>query len=141
VEVIVRGQRISWKRGDEAKAYMGGRETTNKVMKLTSQKFTQTFGAKKSRLQLATDLLKYLFGKRNLEAKHDKSGKVHGELPKRQEFGDYDQDELHQLLSELRLSVKEKIRQNDELGFNKSHSQRQAEEQQLIKQLENSFEQ
>jgi len=66
----------------------------------------------------------------------DITGKVHGRLPRRPDFSKYSRDQLEQLLRELKKSVRERIRKNAELGRHKPHGQRQAAEQQLMKQLE-----
>lgn len=66
----------------------------------------------------------------------DSTGKVHGKLPKRQDLDKYSPDELSQLQDELRQSVKQRIRKNIELGSDKAHGERQADEQQLIKDID-----
>ncbi len=71
----------------------------------------------------------------------DKSGKVHGKLPKREDFYKYSLDDLRQLLRELKQSVQMRIKRNSELGVDKAagdlHGLRQAEEQGLIRDIEN----
>lgn len=66
----------------------------------------------------------------------DSTGKVHGKLPNPGDLGKYSSDELRQLQSELRQSVQERIRKTIELGSDRAHGQRQAAEQQLIKQID-----
>jgi len=73
--------------------------------------------------------------KRDLPAL-DSTGKVHGELPKPEDLKNYCPDELTQLKDELKKSVQQRIKKNIELGSDKSHGQRQAAEQQLIKSIE-----
>lgn len=74
-------------------------------------------------------------GKKALPAL-DRTGKVHGELPRAEDLGQYSRDELEQLQQELRQSVQERIRKTSELGRDRAHGQRQAAEQQLIIQIE-----
>jgi len=70
----------------------------------------------------------------------DSTGKVHGELPKASELGKYSNEELTQLLTELKQSVKERIRKTVEMGPHKPHGERQAAEQELIRQIEKHLE-
>jgi hypothetical protein len=70
----------------------------------------------------------------------DRTGKVHGELPKAEELGRYSTDELRQLQGELRQSVQERIRKTVEMGSHKPHGERQAAEQELIQQIEKHLE-
>ena len=66
----------------------------------------------------------------------DRTGKVHGDLPKPEDLNRYDPDALRQLREELRESVAERIRKTSELGSDYGHSARQADEQQLIHQID-----
>jgi RHS repeat-associated protein len=66
----------------------------------------------------------------------DRTGKVHGALPRAQDLGRYSPDELRVLQDQLRQSVQQRIRKNIELGSDKAHGQRQAAEQQLIFQID-----
>jgi hypothetical protein len=70
----------------------------------------------------------------------DKTGKVHGELPKAEELGRYSNDELRQLRRELRQSVQERIRKTVEMGPHKPHGERQAAEQELIQRIDKYLE-
>jgi hypothetical protein len=65
----------------------------------------------------------------------DRTGKVHGELPRPKDLKNYSREELSQLKGELDKSVQQRIRKNIELGSDKPHGQRQAAEQQLIKSI------
>ncbi len=73
--------------------------------------------------------------------KLDRSLKVHGDLPQRKDFYRYSKDALRELLKELKISVQTRIRKNAELGVSKAqgdtHGLRQAQEQTLIRDLEN----
>jgi len=71
----------------------------------------------------------------------DSTGKVHGRLPRVEDLGRYDPDELRQLSKELQESVQERIRKTTELGRDKGHGSRQAAEQQLIKAIERHLQQ
>jgi hypothetical protein len=62
----------------------------------------------------------------------DSTGKVHGELPRPQDIGDYSHEELQILYDELRISVQTRIQYNTRLGSDPGHALRQAQEQQLI---------
>ena len=66
----------------------------------------------------------------------DATGKVHGTLPKVEDFGKYTKDELQVLLTELNQSVKERIRITTIKGRDRGHGQRQGAEHDLIKSLE-----
>lgn len=66
----------------------------------------------------------------------DRTGKVHGPLPRPENLGRYSRDELTQLQRDLRSSVQERIRRTSELGPDRAHGQRQAAEQQLIHQID-----
>jgi RHS repeat-associated protein len=72
---------------------------------------------------------------RVLEAALDRTGKVHGPLPKPLELGKYSRDDLTQLLGELKQGVKERIRLNAERGADPGHAARQREEQTLISRI------
>jgi len=69
----------------------------------------------------------------------DATGKVHGDLPKASELGEHSADDLRQLLGELKQSVQERIRKTVELGPHKPHGERQAAEQELIRQIESNL--
>lgn len=66
----------------------------------------------------------------------DRTGKVHGDLPRAEDLSKYSRDELKRLRQELRESVQERIRKTSELGRDRAHGQRQAAEQQLINQID-----
>lgn len=66
----------------------------------------------------------------------DRTGKVHGKLPRPKDFGRYSREELRQLHGELKTSVRTRIRRTVDLGPDRAHGQRQAAEQQLIKSIE-----
>lgn len=66
----------------------------------------------------------------------DATGKVHGTLPKVQDFGKYSKDELRILLKELKQSVQKRIEVTSKMGRDRGHGQRQGAEQDLIKSLE-----
>jgi RHS repeat-associated protein len=66
----------------------------------------------------------------------DETGKVHGDLPERKDLSKYSPDELRQFQGELKGSVERRIRRTAELGPEKKHGERQAAEQQLIKQID-----
>jgi hypothetical protein len=66
----------------------------------------------------------------------DSTGKVHGDLPKAEDLGRYSGEELTQLQQELRQSVKKRIEVTNRLGPEKKHGERQAAEQQLIRQID-----
>jgi len=70
----------------------------------------------------------------------DSTGKVHGELPRPKDLGDYEVEDLQQLRDELGQSVKERIRKNSELGPKGGHGERQAAEQDLIKSIDKHLE-
>jgi hypothetical protein len=70
----------------------------------------------------------------------DTTGKVHGELPRPKELGQYRPEDLRQLKEELRQSVQKRIQKNVEKGSDLGHGQRQAAEQQLIKSIEKFLE-
>ncbi len=66
----------------------------------------------------------------------DRTGKVHGKLPKQEDFGRFAREDLMRLRDQLSTSVKTRIRLNSKLP-DKAHGQRQGAEQDLIKQLDN----
>jgi hypothetical protein len=66
----------------------------------------------------------------------DASGKLHGAVPRPEDFDKYTREELEQLLADAKQSVPERIRKTTLLGRDRAHGQRQAAEQQLITQLE-----
>jgi RHS repeat-associated protein len=66
----------------------------------------------------------------------DATGKVHGVLPKAKDFGKYPKEELKVLLTELKQSVKKRIKVTSKMGRDRTHGQRQGAEQDLIKSLE-----
>jgi hypothetical protein len=70
----------------------------------------------------------------------DSTRKVHGGLPKPSELKNYSVEELRQLQAELRQSVAERIRVTEKLGSHRPHGQRQAKEQELIRQIEKHLE-
>jgi hypothetical protein len=70
----------------------------------------------------------------------DRTGKVHGPLPKAKDLDKYSTDELRQLLAELRQSVQQRIRRTVALGPDRAHGQRQGAEQALIRQIERNLE-
>ena len=65
----------------------------------------------------------------------NRTGKVHGKLPKPQDFGRFAREDLMRLRDQLSTSVKTRIRLNSKLP-DKAHGQRQGAEQDLIKQLD-----
>jgi hypothetical protein len=71
----------------------------------------------------------------------DGTGKVHGPLPDRVNLYKYSKDALKQLLKELKISVQTRIKMNGKLGVDKAggdtHGLRQAQEQTLIRDIEN----
>lgn len=66
----------------------------------------------------------------------DQTGKVHGELPSASELENYSSEELEQLRDELQQSVEQRIRVTTQLGSDKPHGERQAAEQELIRQID-----
>ena len=70
----------------------------------------------------------------------DGTGKVHGKLPRPSDLSKYSREELEVFRDNLKKSVKERIRKTDELGRDRAHGQRQAEEQQLIKSIDKFLE-
>ena len=70
----------------------------------------------------------------------DHKGKVHGDLPKVEDLGDYSTEELEQLKDDLQASVEERIRVNAELGPKGGHGRRQAEEQDMVKSIDKNLE-
>jgi hypothetical protein len=70
----------------------------------------------------------------------DSTGKVHGELPTPSELKNYSIEELQQLQAELRQSVAQRIRYSSALGPKGNHGLRQAQEQELIRQIEKHLE-
>jgi RHS repeat-associated protein len=70
----------------------------------------------------------------------DRSGKMHGALPRAADLGSYRADDLRHWLQGLRQSVQERIRRTAELGSDKGHALRQAEEQELIRRIETYLE-
>jgi len=69
----------------------------------------------------------------------DATGKVHGQLPDAKDLDRYAPEDLEQLSEELQKSVQERIRKANEMGSDKSHGERQADEQQLIRQIEKNL--
>ena len=65
----------------------------------------------------------------------DASGKVHGRLPEAQDLVRYSPDELLHFAQDLEQSVQERIRRTIELGPDRAHGQRQADEQYLLRQI------
>lgn len=70
----------------------------------------------------------------------DRTGKVHGELPRAADLGQYSPYELRQLQKELKQSVQERIRVTVEMGPHKPHGERQRAEQELIRQIDKHLE-
>ncbi len=66
----------------------------------------------------------------------DSRGKVHGQLPRPKDLGNYGPDDLRRLQEQLRKSVRERIRKTVELGRDRAHGQRQGAEQDLIEAIE-----
>jgi RHS repeat-associated protein len=72
----------------------------------------------------------------------DKTGKMHDDLPKLEELQEYSHDALKMYMGELKKSVKARIKATIKHGptstrmQNRSHGQRQMQEQQLIKTIE-----
>ena len=66
----------------------------------------------------------------------DRTGKVHGVLPKIKDLGRYSKSELKILLKELRQSVQQRIKVTSRKGRDRAHGQRQGAEQDLIKSIE-----
>ena len=66
----------------------------------------------------------------------DRTGKVHGVLPKIKDLGRYSRGELKTLLRELKQSVQQRIKVTSRKGSDRAHGQRQGAEQDLIKSLE-----
>ena len=66
----------------------------------------------------------------------DATGKVHGRLPEVEDFDRYAPEDLEKLSEELQQSVQERIQKTNDLGSDKAHGERQAQEQQLIRQIE-----
>jgi len=75
----------------------------------------------------------------------DATGKVHGDLPKIEDLKKYPKDDLLQFLNDLKRSVRQRIRATIEHGAdadnlqNRSHGQRQAQEQSLIKAIQKAL--
>ena len=65
----------------------------------------------------------------------DATGKVHGTLPKVEDFYKYSREELEILLNELKSGVKKRIEVTSVLGRDRPHGQRQGSEHSLIKSL------
>jgi hypothetical protein len=65
----------------------------------------------------------------------DSTGKVHGELPRPKDLGNYSAQDLRNLKDELMQSVQERIRKTEQLGRDRSHGQRQGAEQDLIEAI------
>lgn len=65
----------------------------------------------------------------------DRTGKVHGVLPKIKDLGRYSIEELKILAQELRKSVQQRIKVTSRMGRDKAHGQRQGAEQDLIKSI------
>lgn len=70
----------------------------------------------------------------------DRTGKVHGELPRPADLGKYDVDELQVLLDQLRQSVPKRIEVTTAKGRDRQHGQRQGAEQDLITAIEKHLE-
>ncbi|AEE51476.1 RHS repeat domain-containing protein [Haliscomenobacter hydrossis] len=68
--------------------------------------------------------------------KLDRTGKVHGILPRVKDLVKYGKDELSMLLKELKKSVRRRIQVTSRMGRDRAHGQRQGAEQDLIKSLE-----
>jgi RHS repeat-associated protein len=68
--------------------------------------------------------------------KLDRTGKVHGILPRVKDLVKYGKDELSMLLNELKKSVRRRIQVTSRMGRDRAHGQRQGAEQDLIKSLE-----
>lgn len=66
----------------------------------------------------------------------DGTGKVHGTLPKPFHLEIYETDELEVLEEGLREGILERIRKNIELGYDRRHGVRQADEQRLLKAIQ-----
>lgn len=66
----------------------------------------------------------------------DERGKIHGPLPRTQDLPRYSSGDLREMQRNLRLSVKQIIKQRIRLGPDRGHGQRQAAEQRLIKQID-----
>jgi hypothetical protein len=75
-------------------------------------------------------------GERVFDAALDATGKVHGVLPHPKDLGKYGIYELMRLRDELAQSVQTRIEVTARLGADFGHSNRLADEQQLIKSLE-----
>lgn len=65
----------------------------------------------------------------------DQTGKVHGQLPQRNDLGRVSTDDLKQLNGDLRKSVQERHRTNAELGSDPGHDKRITEEQRLLQAI------
>ena len=66
----------------------------------------------------------------------DSTRKLHGAIPNRNTLNRLGADDLLQLRKDAKLSVKERIRVNSERGYHRPHGQRQAQEQQLTKDID-----
>jgi RHS repeat-associated protein len=66
----------------------------------------------------------------------DITGKIHGELPTVEQLKAYPSEDLKVFQAELEGSVQRRIDVTNQLGPDKAHGQRQAAEQQLIKQIQ-----
>jgi len=79
---------------------------------------------------------KYLSKIKKLLPSIDRTGKVHGTLPRVKDLAKYSKDELKILAKELKKSVQQRIRVTVKKGREKGHGQRQGAEQNLIKSIE-----
>ncbi len=66
----------------------------------------------------------------------DRTGKVHGSLPKIKDLNKFSKEELEVFLIELTKSVQRRIKVTSRMGRDRGHGQRQEEEQDLIKAIE-----
>lgn len=66
----------------------------------------------------------------------DRTGKVHGVLPKVKDLAKYSKDELKILAQQLKKSVQQRIKVTSRMGRDRAHGQRQGAEQDLIKSIE-----
>jgi len=66
----------------------------------------------------------------------DSTGRLHGRIPKPQDFGKYSKDELEQLLDEARRSAPERLREFIGKGRQGGHGDRLTQENELIRALE-----
>jgi RHS repeat-associated protein len=66
----------------------------------------------------------------------DRTGKVHGDLPRAQDLKKILREDLQILSGELKTSVRTRIQKNKDLGHDKAHAERQGAEQRLIRQID-----